>query len=353
MRETSLTLDGVSVVVDAGLSRRAEFDRAAGVSRLVTHRASRASAAQRAGRAARQGPGVAYRLWEEAAHTGRAAFDPPEIETSDLAPLVLSMARWGSRDPASAAWLDPPPEASVASARERLLALGALDGEGAITAFGEQVAALPMSPEQAAMVLFGARAGQAEGAARLALLLQERGLGGRGEDLLQRLDRWNGDNSPRAKASRQLASRWAERAGKACGRGMWARRSTPACPLPSRGPTCWQSGVMLQASTGFRLAGAGTCSIPPRWHGQTGWPSEMRKVRAGRAHYRRGGAGRGEIEAAFADRIERRSLVRWNESEGRIEARLEKSLGAIVLSSGPDPEPDPEAVRTALLQRGE
>ena len=88
--ETSLTLDGVSVVVDAGLSRRAEFDKAAGVTRLVTHRASQAAAAQRAGRAARQGPGVAYRLWEEAAHAGRAAFDPPEMLTSDLAPLLLS-----------------------------------------------------------------------------------------------------------------------------------------------------------------------------------------------------------------------------------------------------------------------
>lgn len=98
--ETSLTLDGVTVVVDAGLSRRAEFDKAAGVTRLVTHRASQAAAAQRAGRAARQGPGVAYRLWEEAAHAGRAPFDPPEMLTSDLAPLLLSLAQWGAVEPA-------------------------------------------------------------------------------------------------------------------------------------------------------------------------------------------------------------------------------------------------------------
>ena len=97
--ETSLTLDGVSIVVDAGLSRRAEFDRAAGTTRLVTHRASQAAAAQRAGRAARQGPGVAYRLWEEAGHAGRPAFDPPEMETADLAPLVLALAQWGTGDP--------------------------------------------------------------------------------------------------------------------------------------------------------------------------------------------------------------------------------------------------------------
>ncbi|MEC8771180.1 MAG: helicase-related protein, partial [Pseudomonadota bacterium] len=101
--ETSLTLDGVSVVVDAGLSRRAEFDRAAGTTHLVTHRASQAAAAQRAGRAARQGPGVAYRLWEEGGHGGRPPFDPPEMVTADLAPLVLSLAQWGTADPDSLA----------------------------------------------------------------------------------------------------------------------------------------------------------------------------------------------------------------------------------------------------------
>ena len=128
--ETSLTLDGVSIVVDAGLSRRAEFDKAAGVTRLVTHRASQAAAAQRAGRATRQGPGTAYRLWEEAAHAGRPAFEPPEILTSDLAPLRLTLAKWGSTDPAALAWLDQPPPAALAAAAANLQALGALDGDG-------------------------------------------------------------------------------------------------------------------------------------------------------------------------------------------------------------------------------
>jgi ATP-dependent helicase HrpB len=132
--ETSLTLDGVSVVVDAGLSRRAEFDKTAGVTRLVTHRASQAAAAQRAGRAARQGPGVAYRLWEEAAHAGRPAFDPPEILTSDLAPLALTLAQWGAGDPAGMAWIDPPPAPAMAAAQAQLRALGALDADNRITA---------------------------------------------------------------------------------------------------------------------------------------------------------------------------------------------------------------------------
>ena len=134
--ETSLTLEGVSVVVDAGLSRRAEYDKAAGVTRLVTHRASQAAAAQRAGRAARQGPGVAYRLWEEAAHPGRAPFDPPEMLTSDLAPLLLGLAQWGAGDPAAMAWIDPPPAAALAAARGVLQSLGALDAAGRITPHG-------------------------------------------------------------------------------------------------------------------------------------------------------------------------------------------------------------------------
>src|SRR4029079_13232471 len=137
--ETSPTLDGVSVVVDAGLSRRAEFDVAAGVTHLVTHRASQAAAAQRAGRAARQGPGVAYRLWEEAAHPGRAPFDPPEMLTSDLAPLLLALAQWSVADAQSLPWLDPPPPPSLSAARARLQALGALDRGGRLTEPGRHV----------------------------------------------------------------------------------------------------------------------------------------------------------------------------------------------------------------------
>jgi len=196
--ETSLTLDGVAVVVDAGLSRRAEFDKAAGVTRLVTHRASQASAAQRAGRAARQGPGVAWRLWEEAAHAGRAAYDPPEMMTSDLASLRLTLALWGAGDIAAMAWIDPPPMASLAAAEAALRALGALDAAGGITQHGRGMARLPMAPALAHMLLYAAQHGAQEKAARIALLLQERGLGGRGEDLSRRLARWDADRSSRA-----------------------------------------------------------------------------------------------------------------------------------------------------------
>ncbi|PKP96982.1 MAG: ATP-dependent helicase HrpB, partial [Alphaproteobacteria bacterium HGW-Alphaproteobacteria-15] len=222
--ETSLTLDGVRVVVDSGLARLAEFDRTAGTTHLVTRRASQASATQRAGRAARQGPGVAYRLWEEAGHAGRPEFAAPEIAQADLAPLLLRLAKWGTSDPVDLAWLDTPAEASVSAARAALEALGALDGTGRITLMGEALSALPMAPDQAAAVLRGACAGCGEDAARLVMLLQERGLGGRGEDLMQRLARWRGDRAPRAVSAQRIAQGWAGQALKLAG----AMERTPA-----------------------------------------------------------------------------------------------------------------------------
>ncbi|MDE2303735.1 MAG: DEAD/DEAH box helicase, partial [Sphingomonadales bacterium] len=203
--ETSLTLDGVRIVVDSGLARLAEFDKPAGVTRLVTRAASQASAAQRAGRAARQGPGVAYRLWDEAAHAGRPRFAPPEILTADLAPLALALAQWGAGE--ALAWIDPPPAAAMAVARASLTTRGALAADGRITAHGRAMAALPMAPGHAHMLLFGAARGAGHAAAELALLLQERGLGGGGEDLALRRERWAADRSPRAAAARAMARR--------------------------------------------------------------------------------------------------------------------------------------------------
>ncbi len=158
--ETSLTLDGVRIVVDSGLARRPRYDRAAGMTRLVTERASQAAVVQRAGRAARQSPGVAYRLWEEAATAGLPRFDPPEILEADLsALLLLGTALWGVSDPRALPWLDPPPEAAVAEARARLTVLEALDETGRPTAHGKAIAKLPMPPRLAHMLIRSASAG--------------------------------------------------------------------------------------------------------------------------------------------------------------------------------------------------
>ena len=350
--ETSLTLDGVSVVIDAGLSRRAEFDKAAGVTRLVTHRASQAAAAQRAGRAARQGPGTAYRLWEEAGHAGRAAFDPPEMLTSDLAPLLLSLAQWGAAEPAGLPWLDPPPAAALAAASATLQALSALDAAGRITPHGRSMAALPMSPQLAHMLLYAAQHGAAQDAALLALLLQERGLGGRGEDLAARLDRWKSDRGSRAEASRKLAARWQQRA-----RELVRAASTDQPPLGILLAEAYPDNIARRRDANGELwltaGGRGLRLDPASSLARAEW------LAVGEAQGEAKGAritgaialNDAEVTRWLGHRIERRSALRWIADEGRVEALLEARLGAITLSKGSDPAPDPQAIRDFILAK--
>lgn len=370
--ETSLTLDGVSIVIDSGLSRSAQFDRAAGTTHLVTRRTSRAASAQRAGRAARQGPGVAYRLWEEAGHAGRPEFDPPEMLSADLAPLVLGLAKWGVDDPATLAWLDPPPAASLASARQRLEHLGALTN-GALTQRGSEIAALPMAPWQAAMLLAGAERGAQDLAAKLAVLLQERGLGGKSEDIEARLIRWDGEGSARAKAARGLAERWAQAA-----RALRQAQSeqdldtdqTSVRPELLEGA---RARLSQQSSSAILLALGQPDNIARRrdatgenWlsAGGRGYTLDPASPLA-RAQWLAIGDAQGqakgaritaaavleqrEIEVELGDKIEARFTARWNEAEGRVEARRERRLGAITLASGPDPSPDSAAVLDILV----
>jgi ATP-dependent helicase HrpB len=211
--ETSLTIDGVRTVVDSGLARRPRFDRASGLTRLVTERVSQAAAAQRAGRAGRQAPGLALRLWEEGETRGFIPFDPPEILEADLAPLLLRLAAWGVT-PGQLAWLDPPPAAALSAARADLLAIGALDVDGRLTAHGRLLARFGLAPRLAHMLLVGAVRGQAAEAGAIAALLEERGVGGASGDLEDRLRRFPADGSPRAKAARRLAERWAADAAR-------------------------------------------------------------------------------------------------------------------------------------------
>ena len=362
--ETSLTLDGVSVVVDAGLSRRAEFDVAAGVTRLVTTRASRAAAAQRAGRAGRQGPGVAYRLWEEAGHAGRAAFDPPEMLAADLAPLALTLARWGAQDAGALAWLDPPPAPALAAARGQLQALGALvlrqaqDGRTwSITPHGHAMAALPMDPPLAHMLLYAAQHGAANRAARLALLLQERGLGGRSDDLAARLDRWNGERGSRADASRKLADRWARAAERAAEQtaGPPQHREPPplavllAEAFPDRiakARSASGEDWLSAGGRGYRLDSASPLARAA-WlviGDAQGQPSGAR-ILAGLL------LDEADVTSWLSHRITARHTLAWNAQGARVDVRLERRLGAITLARVPDPSPDPAAVTALLLDR--
>ncbi len=389
--ETSITLDGVSVVVDSGLARRAEFDLAAGVTHLVTTRASQASAAQRAGRAARQGPGVAYRLWEEAAHAGRERFDPPEMLTVDLAPLSLSLARWGVADPASLAWLDPPPPAALAAARERLTRLGALDGEGRITPHGQALAQLPMEPWQAAMLLHGADHGAAPLVARIALLVQERGLGGRSEDLAQRLARWSSDRSPRAQSARKLAEGWAKSAARLAHPPVANSTQPPVRVERSRDTQSKGADAsrlhLMRTEGESRGANLPNGDIPPGILLALALPDNLARRRdpSGESWLSAGGRGyaldpasplassswlaigdaqgraqaaritaalpleEADIERWLGGQMARRQVLRWTGE--RVEARLERRLGAITLASGPDPAPDAAAIVDMLVEK--
>lgn len=380
--ETSLTLDGVRVVVDAGLSRRAEFDKAAGVTRLVTHRASQAAAAQRAGRAARQGRGVAYRLWEEAGHAGRPQFEPPEMLVSDLAPLALTLAEWGASDLAGMAWLDAPPAPAMAAAHGLLRELDALDAEGRITAHGKAMARLPLEPRLAHMLLHAADRGGAEEAAQLGVLLQERGLGGRSDDLQQRLDNWGRDGSARAEASRKMAQRWARLArslrpaqaerGLGYGEGKAVASPTSAQAEPAEAP----ARTSDQSPAPGALLAEGFPDMLARRRGASGeeWlTAGGRGLRLDpaspliRAEWLAVGDAQGEAKGAritgaialttaevqrwLAHRIERRSNLRWVAEERRVEALVEQRLGAITLSRGPDPSPDPQAIARFLADK--
>src|SRR6476661_3540880 len=203
--ETSVTLDDVRIVVDSGLARRPRYDRGAGLTRLVTERASRAAVTQRAGRAARQAPGVAIRLWEEAATASLPAHDPPEILEADLSSLLLSSILWGEADPRRLPFLDAPPPAAIDEARKRLSSLGAIDSYGRVTKHGRAIAALPLEPRLAHMIVEARERGFGGAAAHVAVLLTERGLGGNDPDLELRWRRWKSDRSPRAEGARRMA----------------------------------------------------------------------------------------------------------------------------------------------------
>ncbi|WNJ90504.1 ATP-dependent helicase HrpB [Bosea sp. 685] len=213
--ETSLTIEGVRVVIDSGLARVPVYEPDIGVTRLETRRVSRAAADQRRGRAGRTEPGICYRLWEEAGTGALEAFARPEILSADLAPLLLDCAAWGVTDPTSLAFLDTPPAPALKEARALLTTLHALDGDGRITPEGKALQALPLPPRLARMVVAAAGFGQASPAAALAALLVERGLGGDAIDLAERLERLGRERGGRAADMRRLAEGWARSAEKA------------------------------------------------------------------------------------------------------------------------------------------
>lgn len=209
--QTSLTIEGVRIVIDSGLSRLPRFNPATGLTQLVTERVSAATAEQRRGRAGRLGPGVCYRLWEEAENRALIPHDKPEILSADLTPLALALADWGVDDPAQLKWMDPPPSAALHQARALLHELDAIDGEGRITASGRRLSALPLHPRLAHMIVAAAQYGAVEQAALIAAMLSEARPGPMDAEL--RLEQFLKNNSPHARAARDHARQWVKTIG--------------------------------------------------------------------------------------------------------------------------------------------
>lgn len=207
--ETSLTIEGVRVVIDGGLSRVPRFEPSSGLTRLATVRVSRSSAEQRRGRAGRTEPGVCYRLWDEEATRGLVPHQRPEILEADLTGFALDLARWGARSAEGLALLDPPPAGALAEARAVLARLGALDEGGGLTGHGRRLTRIPLPPRLAHLVAVASDAGDAALGARIAAILSEPGLGGNDIDLRDRLRGFDRDRGPRASDARKLADRWA------------------------------------------------------------------------------------------------------------------------------------------------
>lgn len=341
--ETSLTLDDVRIVVDSGLARRPRYDRGAGLTRLVTERASRAAITQRAGRAARQAPGVAIRLWEEAATAALPAHDPPEILGADLSSLVLTCLLWGEADPARLPFLDPPPAPALDEARARLARIGALDGDGRLTAHGKAVAAIPLDPRLAHMLIEARERGIGAAAAAVAVLLTERGLGGNDPDVELRHRRWRSERGPRAEAARRMAARWATVSAPAEA-GELALAIALAFPerLSRRRDSSgeqWQS----VGGRGFRLDPASPLA-------RSEWlaVAEVAGAASGARILSAAALDLADVEALYGDRIEAFANVRFDPATAAISATRGRRLGAIRLSSAPDPKPDQPAIEAGL-----
>ncbi|MBV8696440.1 MAG: ATP-dependent helicase HrpB, partial [Bradyrhizobium sp.] len=207
--ETSLTIEGVRIVVDSGLARVPRYEPDIGLTRLETVRASRAAVDQRRGRAGRTEPGICYRLWDEPQTASLAPFTQPEILSADLSSLVLDLAQWGVSNPATLSFLDAPPAPALKEAKNLLRELDALDADGRITEEGKSLRALALPPRLSRMIVDAHRFGTGEAAADIAAILTERGLGGDSIDLDARLDQFRRDRSQRAVSARDMARRWA------------------------------------------------------------------------------------------------------------------------------------------------
>jgi ATP-dependent helicase HrpB len=354
--ETSLTIEGVRIVVDAGLARVARFDTRSGMSRLETIRAARANADQRRGRAGRTEPGVCYRLWSEAAQRALVPALPPEILVADLAPLALDLAVWGVADPATLSWLDPPPSAAMDQARRLLRELGALDGEGRVRRHGRRMAELPLHPRLAHMILVAAERGAGALACEVAALLSERDVltaAARDPDLRRRIEAMRGAADPhlhrgRLAEARQAAADWRRRLKLKVGEAAMSVGALTAMAYPER--VAQRRGGAGQ----YRLEnGRGAALAPENPLAREDFLAIAALDDAGRDArvFLAAPIARAEIEERFADRIETVETVGWDARAEAVVASKRTRLGALVLDEARI-ERLPDAARIRALLEG-
>jgi ATP-dependent helicase HrpB len=345
--QTSLTIEGVRVVIDAGLARVPRYDPASGLTRLETVRVSLAAADQRRGRAGRTEAGVCYRLWDERETRGLVPFDKPEILEADLARVALDLAQWGGSD--NLAFLDPPPAAAMGEARTVLQRLGALGAAGALADHGRRMANIALPPRLAHMVLRAAASGQAERAARIAALITERGLGGRDADLETRLSSFQRDRSGRAKDAMMLARRWAVEASAGEGAPPQESRLSDALLIAEAWPE--RIAKARGAPGQFQLANGRGVHVDPADHlAKAPWLA-VAELGGGEARDRILLAAEldpTELMTAFDDRLTREARLE-RDPAGRLKAREVVAFGRLVIEERRIERPDPGLILAALL----
>ena len=364
--ETSLTIEGVGVVIDSGLTRRLQYDPGTGMNRLVTVTVSQAAARQRAGRAGRLGPGVCYRLYSSHTFQSLIPFAPPEIAISDLSSLVLDLAAWGVKDPAGLSWLDPPPPAAWRAARDLLKSLGALDAKDAITPAGEAMARLPLHPRLGRLLLRAAELSCPSLGADLAALLSERDIIRRdrssfldstgGADLSDRLGllrQWRqkklaGGAEPQAlravdATSQQLRRLMGKKREASGGETSSMIPRLLLCAFPDRIAKRREddnSRYVMRQGRGVRLSAK---SIP------AGSPYIVVPL-VDKGEKAEGTAHLAEplteelIREELGGQIEFLRQVVWDKQDGRIVATLEEHVGSILLSAKPVNPPEEEVI---------
>jgi ATP-dependent RNA helicase HrpB len=369
--ETSLTIEGVRIVVDSGMARVPRYEPDIGLTRLETVRASRAAVDQRRGRAGRTEPGICYRLWDEPQTASLAAYTQPEILSADLSSLVLDLAQWGVSDPSGLAFLDPPPAPAWKEAKSLLTELGALDPDGRITSEGNSLRALALPPRLARMIVDSARLGAGAEAAEIAAILTERGLGGDSVDLDVRLDQFRRDRSQRAASARSLAQRWSQQvasdaaassrsplagseASQARSRGRGGGSTSEAgirgTPTPSpQGGGEISTGVMLAFAFPDRVAknrGNGSFVLANGRGAAVEQTSALARAPYIAVGELTGTAASGrillaapitqeEIEQRFADQIESAEEISFDRGAMALRARRKRTLHAITLAEAP------------------